>query len=287
MAVRFCRGAPVTAGRSVNLINTMPQKWTIEEETIKKAELTTFYIDQNKTISETGRILGIAPQTVYDRLIKLGIKPRPHLKPGYLAKRINITLPTYSTKLAEFVGIMLGDGHISHRPAQFYITISEIDKGYSHYVAKLLFDLFETHVTYIYRKSKQVKIVNVMISSVDLIKYLCSIGLKSSNKVKDQASVPYWIVKNKHYHKSFIRGLFDTDGSIYKLKFGVQMAFCNCSQPLLKTTKQMLTAQGYHPSKISSHKFYLTKQKDLRKYMKEIGFGNPKHETRAQLFGLL
>lgn len=265
----------------------MPQKWTVEEETIKKAELTTFYIDQNKTISETGRILGIAPQTVYDRLIKLGIKPCPYLKPRYLAKRINITLPTYSTKLAEFVGIMLGDGHISHCPAQFYISISELDKGYPLHVANLLSDLFHTHVTFTCRQKKQTKLVNIMISSVDLVKHLVTLGLKSSNKVKAQVNVPGWIRKNKHYHKPFIRGLFDTDGSIYNLKFGVQIAFCNCSQPLLKTTRQMLIEQKYHPSKISGHKFYLTKQNDLRKYIKEIGFGNPKHQTRAQLFGLL
>jgi intein/homing endonuclease len=107
------------------------------------------------------------------------------------------------------------------------------------------------------------------------------------NKVEDQVGVPEWIFEKESYQKSFLRGFFDTDGSIYKLKFGLQIAFCNKSIPLLDSTKKILLGLGYHPSKISAYKIYLTRKPDLYRYIREIGFGNKKHLGRAQKFGII
>ncbi len=81
--------------------------------------------------------------------------------------------------------------------------------------------------------------------------------------------------------KNALRGLIDTDGSIYKLKFGIQISFCNNSQPLLSSARSMLIKLGFHPSQICNYKqFYLTRQQDLRKFFREIGFNNSKHYER-------
>lgn len=66
----------------------MPRRWTVREEHIKKRELEELQVEQNKTIFEIAKILGIAYQTVYDRLVRLGIPTRPKLKPGYLTNVI-------------------------------------------------------------------------------------------------------------------------------------------------------------------------------------------------------
>lgn len=65
----------------------------------------------------------------------------------------------------------------------------------------------------------------------------------------------------------------------------MQMAYCNKSIPLLRSTRKMLLDLGYFPSKVSNNKnVYLTKQSDLWRYSKEIGFSNKKHEKRFLKF---
>jgi len=261
----------------------MPARWTSQEEKEKRKELEHLYIEKKKTIFEIAEVLGMSWQGVYCRIQRLGIKVDPTRKITHRYKR-RITLPKPSPELAEFVGIMLGDGHIDPTNSQVRITINTItDKNYIQYVSNLIEDLFCTYISYTWRKST----VTVFITSVDLVKQLRKIGLRESNKVKAQVKVPSWILKKKKYKKQFIRGFFDTDGSIYKLRFGTQMAWTNRSLPLLQSTKTILEELAFHPSKISSFKVYLTRQKDLKRYTKRIGFGNSKHQKRAKKFGII
>ena len=263
----------------------MARKWTIEEENEKRNELVALYITQNKTIREVGEILKIAENSVYDRMVRLGIHTTPERKPHYLnRKRGELNFPDFSDKLAEFIGIMLGDGHISS--GQIWISLNSItDKKYSLYVKKLLKSLFGVNPGICRRKNQQA--VDLFLSSVDLIDYLKEKGLFITNKVKYQVGVPSWIFNKDSYKKSFLRGFFDTDGSIYKLRFGVQMAFCNKSIPLLQSTRKILLDSRYRPSKISNYKVYLTRKSDLYRYMKEIGFSNSKHYKRAIKLGVI
>lgn len=90
----------------------MPRRWTKEEEERHIKVLKDLYLKKNLTIFEVAKILGVKYKTVFDRLKKLGIKTIPHLKENYLKKR-KFNQPAHSKGLAEFVGIMCGDGHIS------------------------------------------------------------------------------------------------------------------------------------------------------------------------------
>lgn len=263
----------------------MPRRWTIEEENEKHNELIELYINQNKTIGEIGQILGIAEQTVFDRMKRLNIPTTPERKLHYLnKKRGELNFPDFSDKLAEFVGIMLGDGHIG--PGQIWIHLNSIaDREYVLYIKELLKSLFRVNPGVHRRKNQHA--IELFISSVDLIDYLREKGLFITNKVKYQVDVPYWIFSKNSYKKSFLRGFFDTDGSVYLLKFGVQMGFSNKSNPLLRSTRKILLDLGYHPSKISSNKVYLTRKLDLSRYVNEIEFGNPHHAERARKFGII
>ena len=131
--------------------------------------------------------------------------------------------------------------------------------------------------------------VDLYVTSAYLVRELRRIGLYSSNKVRDQVSVPDWIFSHPEYQRRFLRGFFDTDGSIYQLKHfnAVQMSFSNLSLPLLDGTRQLLLTLEYHPSRVSGHSIYLTRRRDIKNYVKEIGFGNLKHLQRAQRFGIL
>ena len=104
----------------------MPQRWNKIEELNHKKILVQLYVKENKTIDEIARILGLAESSVYRRLIRLDIKPNPSKKKTYKNINYDVIIPkTYSEQLAEMVGILLGDGHLS--PTQVVVTLGKQD----------------------------------------------------------------------------------------------------------------------------------------------------------------
>lgn len=261
----------------------MARRWTTIEENQKRKELYGLYITKNKTILEIAGILGITYSSVYERLLRLNISTCPFRKEKYRNKK-SVQLPPRSDQLAEFIGIMLGDGH--RTDGQLIITINaRDDSGYIAYVQELIKRLFNRDAGVLYRKCYNT--ADVYFGSVEAVAYLAGLGLTAKNKVKEQIDVPTWIKRNSSYSKKFIRGFFDTDGSVYKMTSNaIQMSFSNRSKPLLDSLRIMLLKLSYHPSK-ATHVFYLTRKEDLQRYVSMIGFGNPKHSRRAREFGLL
>lgn len=258
----------------------MAQRWTIQEERQRRQTLINLYVAQNKTIGEVARTLGIGESTVYDRLIRLEIPSLRHLKVGYNNKRNDIKIPdSYSADLAEFVGILLGDGGIN--PTQIHVTINDRETLYILFIKRLIQRIFGIEARAMPKKN--VRAQDIYFGSTAAVRYFLKMGL-AHNKVKQQVSIPKWIFSSPAYQKACLRGLIDTDGSVCKLKFGVQISFTNRSMPLLRGAQQIFRGLSYHPSKISCYRFYLTKRQDLLKYSSEIGFSNPKHRTRFLRF---
>ncbi|HQT82913.1 MAG TPA: hypothetical protein PLW99_02050, partial [Candidatus Paceibacterota bacterium] len=116
----------------------MARRWTKEEENEFRKELHSLYVSQNKSIGAIGKELGVAYQTVFDRLCRLGIKTAPERKLKYRNRRNDIKLPRQSVQLSEFLGIMLGDGHVSH--FQTIVTLGTKELPYVQYVQALMQD---------------------------------------------------------------------------------------------------------------------------------------------------
>lgn len=171
------------------------------------------------------------------------------------------------------VGILLGDGHLT--PTQVIVTLGKKDI-YVDYVSSLMENLFEVKPKIALTKNGH---YIVYLGSTRLVRWFLKMGL-SFNKVKAQVDIPSWCFGNKKFLINVIRGLIDTDGSVYKLRFGTQISFCNRSRPLLGSARLILARLGFSPSNISGHNVYLTKRADLLKYFHEIGFGNQKHKNR-------
>lgn len=263
----------------------MARAWTNKEKKLKRDELYNLYTVQNKTISDIGEILKICQTTVYERLVKLNIKIRPDLKPNYLNKKI-VSLPHKSALTAELIGIMLGDGHISKRNGQLYVCCnSETDLEYSYFLKDLFYKLTGKSASSFCRTNQ--KALDVFFTSVDFLKHMENLGLISTNKVKQQVQIPSWVKEKCEWTYPCIRGLFDTDGSLYRLKFGFQWEFTNHSLALLNDTRDLLLIHDFHPSRISCFNIYLTRKNDLRRYFTEIGSNNPKHLNKAKIFGII
>ena len=119
----------------------MPARWSKEVELNKFKELHDLYVVQNKTIGEIGKILHLAEATVYDRLLRLSIKPNRSGKKGF-----NCTSPTtipyiHTRSLAEFFGIMLGDGCLT--PTQVTVTLGNKELSYVKHISSLITKLFK------------------------------------------------------------------------------------------------------------------------------------------------
>jgi len=258
----------------------MARRWTTQEEERLRAELVELYVYQNKTIFEIAEVLGVKYQTVYDRMIRLGIKSTPLTKIGSAqCRRSDITISEkYTSNLAEFFGIMLGDGHLAY--FQVMVTLGTKESDYVQYVKQMMRKLFgiEGHVA-TNRKGYH----TVYLGSRSLVEWFKNEGLET-NKVKSQVDVPKWIFRKDQYISRFLRGFFDTDGSIYKLKFGMQISFCNHSLPMLQSLHFMLKRLGYRPSAISGWQIYLTRRDDVYRFFKEIKPANTKHLERYRKF---
>lgn len=191
---------------------------------------------------------------------------------------VPITEPKESVNLAEFIGIMLGDGGLTPFQCTIYLN-SETDKEFAYYVKGLADKLFGIMPKiYIHRKHK---VWRISISSVNLVKYLTRKGLCLGNKVLLQVDVPSWIKLNSEYSKACIRGLIDTDGSFVIHKYKVKgkeysyprLTFSNRSEPLLNFVYNKLKGLGFIP-KIRKYEVCLYNQNEVKKYLEVIGVRN-------------
>ena len=254
----------------------MGRRWTIGEERQKLTELKRLYVRENKTIGEIGHILGVAPQTVFQRLRRLGLESTPARKITFAARRrSDIRIPAvYTPDLAEFFGIMLGDGRLA--PTQIVVTLGTKEAEYARYVVRLMKRLFGVRPKIGIRKRGY---RDVYLGSMALVEWFRREGLVH-NKVQAQVGIPRWVFAKASYMSRFLRGFFDTDGSVYLLRFGSQLSFTNRSTPLLNGVRQMLQHLSYQPSRLSAYRIYLTRHNNLIRFFKKICPANLKHRRR-------
>ena len=257
----------------------MARKWTKEEEFQFRKELIDLYVTKNLSLKEISKILFIKQSSVFKRLNRLNIKTTPQKKKHYLNKRNDIIIPNrYSKELAEIIGILLGDGSLTH--FQIVITLGNKEYSYAEHVKDLMNKIFNAKAKIGIRSTKY---LDVYFGSTDVSLWLQKQGLVF-NKVKEQVDVPKWVFTKKIYMKACLRGFFDTDGSVYSLKYGVQISLTNYSSLLLTSLRKMLFELQYTPSRQSSHKVYLTRKEDVQRFFKEIQPKNIKHQTRFKKY---
>lgn len=254
----------------------MPRRWTFTEERQKSAELRRLYVKENRTIGEIGHLLGVAEQTVFQRLGRLGIRTAPERKATYAARRRqDISVPErYTQKLAEFFGIMLGDGRLA--PYQLVVTLGAKELSYAEHVCLLMKELFGIVGKIAVRRMGY---RDVYLGSLTLVEWFKREGLVH-NKVRSQVDIPKWVFSKRKFLSSFVRGFFDTDGSVYALRFGIQLSFTNRSAPLLQSLRRALLLLGYHPSFVTSYRIYLTRRNEIVRFFREVQPANEKHRQR-------
>ena len=113
-------------------------------------------------------------------------------------------------ELAEFFGILLGDGNLNKSSNCITIvgSLEEVDY-YNSYVIPIIRSLFEVKPKLRYRRDRNA--IYIDFNSKRVMDYLTnSIGLVRGSKVN--AHVPSLIKNDISLILPFLRGLFDTDG---------------------------------------------------------------------------
>lgn len=207
---------------------------------------------------------------------------------GGKPKRVKI-LSGESDELAEIIGIILGDGHIdkSFQSGQYAAKIcgGADDLEYLEYfVTPLFLRVFGEHLkNFRFRKAKAVMFY---VNDKSVVFTLEHFGLKPGNKKENDVYIPSWIFKNDCYLKACLRGLFDTDGTVFPKSSShnvPQLELTSKIKGIQRTFRQGLLQLGFKPSKWSdsdSPKCGLYAKKQVQRFVQEIGFHNPKHAKR-------
>jgi len=198
----------------------------------------------------------------------------------------SIKKPYFSKELAEFVGIMMGDGGITKY--QIKVSINrEDDEEYGYFIENLIKKLFSVPVARHYCKDSLE--MSLGVSRVELVKF-CNrrLGLKIGNKLKQGLDIPMWIKNNMEFQKSCLRGLIDTDGCLFyerhKIKNKIysykRLNFTSYSSSLRRSVFSIFKKLNMSPRIRNNRSVQIENNEEINQYFDIIGTHNPKHKRR-------
>lgn len=218
-----------------------------------------------------------------------GYMQKRDLNGKFLPINFKLLVNKKSEKLAEFLGIMLGDGNVFKKGNSYIVRIAghkRDDKDYLiKYVKPLINKLFKINVGVYY--FKDTNSMHLVINNKNFVKTLEYWGIFPGNKLKNNISIPDWIFGSDRYLEACIRGLIDTDGSVVPITGrNYSYIWFTCNIPnLRKSFEKSMKKLGYKISKwryspFRSAEVFIGSKEMIRKYYKRIGFNNPKHNKR-------
>lgn len=201
-----------------------------------------------------------------------------------------------SKEECELIGALMGDGHISTKCGKYIIGFTGdkiTDREYFQYLEQLIFVVWGKKV-----KAKITKnAVRIKFDSKQIVERITNFFGIPANKGKGQKVViPPKIYSNWDLAKNTLRGLFDTDGSIFVAdKPGSpqypSIELTTTSKNLARQVKALLSERGYRVaniwgycsklSKLTAYKVPLNGRKNLGNWLREIGFSNPYKRRKA------
>ena len=215
-------------------------------------------------------------------------------------------------EIAEFLGWYFGDGCLSTKNGkfQFFLTgdLKEELEFYNNIIIPRFNQLFgsELKSPVKIRKYSSVGVCGIYVFQKDFVKNLQKkYNLLGGKKIN--VNLPR--LKTKEQKKCFLRGLFDTDGSIYfgrshfktknptfctQFHYKPTIKLATISKEIIDYVYILLKELGfsprlYKPTKQRPHEntiypIVLNLKEDVNRWIDEVGFLNPKHNTKVRLW---
>ena len=175
-----------------------------------------------------------------------------------------------SEELAEYIGVVLGDGNISSFPRteRLIIVGNSNNKGF--------IERYSSLTKKIFRKTPTVtKILGINAIRISIYQKFISkrLNIPSGNRSKYIFKIPSWIMINNNYVISLLRGLFEAEGSfsIHLPTYTYNFSFSNRNISILDEVERALVLLGFH-SERRSDGVRLRKKHEALTFEKLIGF---------------
>lgn len=187
-------------------------------------------------------------------------------------------LPINSNKKLQsyIIGVALGDGNLSNPNGRAIRLRITCDKKYplliKHITNCLLSLLPKNKIAIVDRKN----CIDISSYSNNWQKLLWR--WDRGSKDKQNVAVPNWIKKDKNFTKECLRGLLQTDGSIYYDRNYLMINFVNTASNLSSDVFEMIKNLGHAPNlqklkqKNGKIKYTVRIAKNTQKFIKKIGY---------------
>lgn len=241
----------------------------------KKSKLINLYKNQGLSASEIAKIFNVSTITVINWLNKHGIKPRSHIqsmntnkiKKILRTKKLIIPTNNYSKLTPEkayVLGVLAGDGYINKKFLQLEIRR---DKEFIAEFSRCLEKVYGIKYNFKYREPRN---TYVLYAASEVI---CKDLLKFGNFKTFSWRAPSLVLKSrdKKLIKMYLRGLFDSEGSISKR----DLTFSSVSKRGIMDVQSLLARLDIN-SRISLNRkkyYYLRLYSNcINKFRSEVGF---------------
>ncbi|MBN1644837.1 hypothetical protein JW851_02250 [Candidatus Woesearchaeota archaeon] len=195
-----------------------------------------------------------------------------------------IQQPELTEKYAEFFGAMLGDGCIFSNLSGICISGNSIlDRSYlEKYVSPLIFKLFQLKPTIYY--SNQSNSMRCIVYSKKIAEFLIQQKFPQGKKTFENLKIPHSFFKETKLLKACIRGLVDTDGSIFahpntRICLNISIYSGSLLNSCLKAFKKLNIKVGKYNKGIN---LYGTSK--ISNYFEKIGSSNVRNVLKYKIF---
>ena len=200
-----------------------------------------------------------------------------------------------NNKMAELVGAIIGDGCLYNKKYQYLLMLSgniREDRKYYDNISRFLFKTINKKPTI---KIHQ-RALRLIIQNKTLFNFFYGyLGMRYDGNKTYKVKIPFLILKNLSFTKACLRGIVDTDGSVFTSdkpgssdypSIEITTVSKNLAfqiKNILKKLNYRVTLRWYDPKnnvQVRTYKIGLNGWSMLRKWCKEIGFS---HSLKANL----
>ncbi len=193
-----------------------------------------------------------------------------------------VIIPEKPCILGEFLGVFSGDGSYfydkktGHHTIRIHLNANE-DHKYALYLKNLIEEHFNKKVNMYYQSKTQLILSFYSKKIFDLIDSFLNIKEKTKNICLKNNIEEY----SKEFLACFVRGVFDTDGSIQKYRIRVK----TISEKLMKQVSHILSKFNINHKLVKVVDFRLNcrdcyeitiKKSEFKKFLSQISFSNPR-----------